>query len=106
MAVYLVFHFFFGWIPVPCSLIIFPKNFKLTSKRAPNADYGQRMETLRADVLSGKAVLVIFDTIVKYDTYPTVEEISEGLYLWVDTKDGAVYSAPDWASHCMEESGD
>lgn len=56
-----------------------------------NLLFNSQMESMRKVFEQSQGVLVLFDSFYKHDVYAPEQELTQGLYLWKDTNDGAIY---------------
>jgi hypothetical protein len=63
-------------------------------KGQSNQDYDLQIAAMRETILERDGALVIFDSTNETGVYPPLDQLIQGLTLWRDTADGAVYRSP------------
>jgi hypothetical protein len=70
-----------------------PENFDPV-KGEHDKRYLERIEEMKANLLQAKGALVVFDSITEANVYAPINELTAGLVLWKDAKDGAIFVSP------------
>ena len=70
-----------------------PENFDPV-KGQEDANYAQRVRSMREEIISQDGALVVFNSINKHSVYAPIGELSDGLSLFEKGKDGAVFTNP------------
>lgn len=63
-------------------------------KGQSNQDYDLQIAAMRETIIEMDGALVIFDSTNETGVYPPLDQLIQGLTLWRDTADGAVYRSP------------